>query len=386
MTLSENYCSEYRFPRLPAGVCVVSIKKLDVHQRLLGWGEFFRTLSARVMPRIASVGDSKPVVGGQKQREAKGSPTQVSLAELIALQQQVFGLKLASVGAAKAAMAGAHGSRFRGRGMDYQESRAYQAGDDVRHMDWRVTARAGRPHVKVYEEERERPVVILLDMGFSMFFGTQGSFKSVQAARVAAFLAWAAVGQGDKIGALIFNRKHVELQPRGGTRAALHVMKALVESTDPAIGMQHEKNSPDALTEALKRLRRVARPGSLIFVLSDFYALDDHATKQLARLRLHNDVVAIQFSDVLEREPPPVGRYLVSDGQRAEVLNTQSLAALKQYRSWANKQQASLKSALRKSRIPLLQVKTTDDVVSVVRSWFSAASPVRGAAVVKEPN
>ena len=194
--------------------------------------------------------------------------------------------------------------------MDYQESRAYQPGDDVRSMDWRVTARAGYPYVKMYEEERERPVMLLVDLNPGMFFATQGAFKSVMAARIAALIAWAGVANGDRIGGLIFNGKHQELQPRGGSKGALQLLRLLIRSTDPVHGMQaslDHADSPDStgLHTALNRCRRVTKPGSLIFILSDFYHINEDIKAQLLRLRQHNDVVAIQIVDPLEQSPPP---------------------------------------------------------------------------------
>lgn len=124
---------------------------------------------------------------------AMDSSAKVDARDLIGLRHEARALSLGSRRPVASALAGPHDSRFRGRGMDYRESRHYQPGDDIRNMDWRVTARAGRPHTKVYQAERERPVVVLADFGATLFFGTRGTFKSVAAARTAALIAWAAV-------------------------------------------------------------------------------------------------------------------------------------------------------------------------------------------------
>lgn len=314
---------------------------------------------------------------------AGNSPLTVSLDELLQLRVSVKGVKLKAINAARAPLAGGHVSRFRGRGMDYQESRNYQPGDDVRNMDWRVTARVGKPHVKVYEEERERPVILLVDAGPSMFFATQGRLKSVQAARAAAFLAWATVAQGDRVGGLLFNGHHVEIQPRRGNRAALHMCKALVEETEPEKGLTGEAK-PDSLATALKRLRRVARPGSLVFVLSDFYTLDDEAIKQLRRLQLHNDVVGIQFSDELERHMPPPGRYLITDGRETAPLQLFSPAAQQLYQQWIDQHQNELHKTFRRNGIPLLELSTGDDVPTALRGWFGANRVLPRSSLLNE--
>jgi len=152
---------------------------------------------------------------------AQGNPAiQATLGELIALRRELRGNPLRPRRAVRGLLAGAHHSRFRGRGMDYLESRLYQPGDDIRNLDWRVTARSGKAHTKLYQEERERPVVVLVDLGPGMFFATRGRFKSVIAARAASFLGWSAVAHGDRIGALLFNGEHRELKPRGGDKGS----------------------------------------------------------------------------------------------------------------------------------------------------------------------
>ncbi|MDX1654777.1 MAG: DUF58 domain-containing protein, partial [Candidatus Competibacteraceae bacterium] len=161
---------------------------------------------------------------------------------------------------ALSASAGLHASRFRGRGIDFQESRNYQPGDDIRNMDWRVTARTGRPHTKLYREERERPVILLIDTGPTLFFGTRVAFKSVIAARAAALIGWAAVAAGDRVGASFFGAgPHGELRPLGGRRGALGLIRILADRLQP--GDRPEPLPGDGLGAALGRVRRVARPG-----------------------------------------------------------------------------------------------------------------------------
>ena len=158
----------------------------------------------------------------------------VSSDELVQCRLQARELRLDSRRPARSAITGGHTSRFRGRGMDYLESRAYQPGDDIRSMDWRVTARTDSAHVKLYQEERERPVVVMIDLGPGMFFATRGAFKSVIAARAAALIGWAAIQNGDRIGAFLFNGGHHELRPLGGQRGVMRLIRQLVAATDPA--------------------------------------------------------------------------------------------------------------------------------------------------------
>lgn len=301
------------------------------------------------------------------------SATQVTLPELIGLQRYARSLDLTRKQPARAQLAGNHYSRFRGRGMDYQESRSYQPGDDIRNMDWRVTARAGRPHTKLFQEERERPVVVFLDLNPSLFFASQGALKSVVAARAAALLGWTAAKQGDRIGALLFNGGHHELKPRNGHRGALHLMHALVEQTDPLKGLAAQPH-PGGLNEALKRLRRIVRPGSLVFLLSDFYGLDEASDDHLLRLRRHNDLAAIQVVDPLELAPPPPGRYGVTDGRHHGILDTRSGKGRAQYRDYFQKHHRLLNEMMRKRSIPLLQLSTTDNVCTAMQLHFGRST------------
>jgi uncharacterized protein (DUF58 family) len=297
--------------------------------------------------------------------------TWVTCEDLIALQRHAGKISLRHAGPARARLAGDHLSRFRGRGMDYQESRIYQAGDDIRSMDWRVTARTGAPHTKVYQEERERPVVLFLDLNPGMFFGSRGMLKSVVAARAAALIAWAAADRGDRIGAMLFNGSHCDLQPRGGKHGVLRLIRRVVERTDPRTGVDAPVH-PDGLNAALGRLRRVSRPGSLIVLLGDYYGIDDDSGKHLLRLRQHSDVVAVQIVDPLEEAPPVAARYGVTAGGREGILDTRSAAARRAYQDYFSRHHEAVAAIMRRHAIPLLRLSTAEDMVAALRRCFAA--------------
>lgn len=303
--------------------------------------------------------------------------TRPGLDELIALRRQAGKLDLGRRQPACAQLAGGHASRFRGRGMDYQESRSYQPGDDIRSMDWRVTARTGRPHTKLYREERERPVVLCVDLNPGMFFASRGALKSVVAARAASLIAWAAAAHGDRIGALLFNGDHRELSPRGGKHGVLRLIRQLVAQSDPLQNLRHPPH-PEGLNTALARLRRVSRPGSLIFLISDFYGIDEETGRHLTLLRRHNDVVAIQVLDALELTPPPPARYTVSDGRHTGIIDTRSASARQAYNEFFSQHHQQVRELMHGHAIPLLQLSTDDDVAAVLRRRFSA-TPTRPA-------
>lgn len=253
------------------------------------------------------------------------SLVRVSTKSLIELRKKAESIPLNAY-KIMAPQSGTYLSPFKGRGMEFEESRIYQPGDDVRNMDWRVTARTGTAHTKVFQEERERTVLMWVDYRRPMFFATQGAFKSVLAAKAAALLSWSAAQHGDRLGGLIFSEQHhQELRPQRGDKAVLHFLKSL--SGHPAweqkTGSFHLNggNSKSA-GQSLIRLRRVARPGSLIILFSDFRNLGPQEESHLIQLSRHNDVIMLFIYDPLEEHLPPAGMYQVSDGTNSMVINT----------------------------------------------------------------
>ena len=319
----------------------------------------------------------KSVVGGATGSELPMSDavlntaTHVTVSDLIELQRHASKIDLMHARSARARLAGHHLSRFRGRGMDYLESRAYQTGDDVRSMDWRVTARTGKPHVKVYQEERERPVVLFLDLNPGMFFGSRGMLKSVVAARAAALIAWAAAAHGDRVGALLFNGGYCDLQPRGGKHGVLRLIRQVVEHIDPRTGLDAQPGA-GGLNAALSRLRRVSLPGSLIILLGDYYGIDDDSAKRLLHLRRHSDVAAIQIVDPLEEAPPAPARYGVEAGGALGVLDVRSTATRRAYEDHFRRHHQTVAEIMRACAVPLLRLSTGDDVVAALRRHFAA--------------
>ncbi len=292
----------------------------------------------------------------------------VSLNHLIKLRGQSRGLGMGAGKRVATVLAGNYISSFRGRGMDFDEVRAYQPGDDIRSMDWRVTARTGRAHTKLYREERERPVFFLVDHSPEMHFGTRSAFKSVIAAEIAALLAWAAGDSGDRIGGIVFNGDgHIELRPSGGQRGVLRLLKAVIDAP------RASHTDPASLTHALARLRHVVRPGSQIVVLSDFRHLDADGERHLSYLSKHNDLLAVFIFDALERELPPPGRYNVSDGHDIFAIDTRGAKQRRHYRQQFDQRRQSIDTLFRKHGVKLFDMATDDDVVAVLRRVLGVA-------------
>ncbi|AZZ91325.1 DUF58 domain-containing protein [Hahella sp. KA22] len=234
--------------------------------------------------------------------------------------------------------AGAHLSRFRGRGMDFAEYRPYQEGDDPRSIDWKVTARRSRPFTKVFHEEVERPILILVDQSISLFFGSRRAFKSVLAAEIASLLAWAGLAQGDRIGGLVFSHLgHQALKPSRHPRQALRILEC-VNSFNQALSLQ-QSETRFSFNDALLELRRIARPGSQCFIISDWRQFDATSKNLLFDLRRHSQVLPFQVFDPLEQTLPP-GNFRITDGSSHLDLDTRnerlSLRLKNEYEQWQN--------------------------------------------------
>ncbi len=244
---------------------------------------------------------------------------QVSIEDLVALRGQLAGLSLRQLRRRLSFRAGARETRVRGRGMEYEESRAYAPGDDVRTMDWRVMARTGEAHTKVFAEEKERRFLLAIDLSPTLFFGTRHALKSHAAAQAAAHVGWLANRTGARIGGLIVTAdSHHEVRP-GKTRAGLmgvfhHLVESVNRAPDPA-------GRPSRLNFLLRELQRVVKPGSIITLISDFIGLDEQSPEHVSALVRHNDINLFWIHDRTEVEAWPAGAYPVLIGvERHELL------------------------------------------------------------------
>ncbi|WMP17889.1 DUF58 domain-containing protein [Thiothrix lacustris] len=280
-----------------------------------------------------------------------------SLQALLSLQGQVRTLRLAKKHI-RSRHAGLHRSVHKGRGMDFAESRMYQPGDDIRSIDWRVTARSGRVHTKVFEEEREKPVLLWVDLRPSMFFATRGRFKSVVAADVASLLLWKTLDDGDRIGGLLQNGEHVEFKPSRSRSAALHFLRELSDMTR---GKPVVERSRSDLQASWTRLRRVTQPGSQVFVLSDFRQANPAALRQLAMIAEHSQLTLVAIHDPFEEKLPATsGSLRLTDGKRNLLLNLGLRLWRDRYAKRVEQTAKTLQDFSRSHRIPLVQLSTAD--------------------------
>ncbi|MDD9824685.1 MAG: DUF58 domain-containing protein [Gammaproteobacteria bacterium] len=302
-------------------------------------------------------------------RRRGADPARVSLSELLALGRPAASLALGGRQLPGAAPPGGFVSPLRGRGMEFEESRPYSPGDDVRHLDWRATARSGRAHTKIFRQERERPVFVWLDLRAAMRFATCGAYKAVLACRMAALLMWVALRHGDRLGAVVFaDDGHREFRPRRGRLAVLHLLRYLAGHPIWRGGRRYTAVVPEAASDALERLSRVVRPGSLLFLLSDFRGLDEGAARScLASLSGHCEIFLVFFFDRLECELPPPGRYRISDGRQRMALHVAGEAMAADHRRRFAARRKRLQDLAYRYRLRLLECRTDADPLIVLQ-------------------
>ncbi len=241
----------------------------------------------------------------------------VSVAELMRLRGEALRLRLPESNRAAGPLPDLYNSLHRGRGLEFEEVRGYQPGDDIRTVDWRVSARTGRLHTKVFLEEREHALLVAVDAGPTMRFGTRTAFKWVAAARAAAVLGWLAVANGDRVGGMVIGETTIrDRRPESGMAglAPLFKLFAALPAAPPG-------GTPTELAPALARLAHIARQGAVVAVFSDFAGWNREAETALAALAARNDVAAVLVHDPLERAMPPPGRYVFADGERALAVD-----------------------------------------------------------------
>ncbi len=253
--------------------------------------------------------------------QTSGRGIRATLTDLIGLRFEASRMELPRNIRATHPISGQLRSKIQGRGVDFSEVRLYQPGDDVRSIDWRVTARTNQPHTKLFQEEKERPVLVLIDQGASLFFGSKVRFKSVAAARLGLSIAWSALAEGDRVGGIVFNGKsHEEVRPRRSRTSVLHL-------ANRTVGYNHQlareqEADPSLLADALLAAYRVSRHGSLVFIISDFRSLTEEAETYLAQLGRFNLVYGVHVFDELERNLPKPGQYSMTDGETFIKVDT----------------------------------------------------------------
>lgn len=300
------------------------------------------------------------------------------LGDLLRLRFAARDLTLFAQRPARSLLTGGVRTRIRGRGIDFEEVRLYQPGDDVRTIDWRVTARTQVPHTKIFREERERPVFVVADQRSPMFFGSRHCFKSVLGAHLSAVLTWAALNQSDRIGGLVFgDRNQRDVRARRSKHAALDLLHQLHDYNHRLTGPSAASDSI-AMETILADTRRIAKPGSAVFIVSDFHDFNERCEQQLFELARHSDVTLMHLYDPLERELSSNRSLPVSDGEQRVQLPAQDRQFQAAYRSHFERHLHYVTGCCQRLALPLLSYSTSDDIHALVRERFAAGG--RGRA------
>jgi len=267
---------------------------------------------------------------------------------------------------------GQHQSRQKGRGMNFSEVRKYQAGDDIRAIDWRVTARTGKPHTKLFTEEREKPVMLYLDFSRSMRFGSRYLLKSVQMAHMASLISWLAVGQQDRVGAVLDSGQQLhDIRPGARNRGPLQLLSKLTEQHNQALTSHSHTASSEPeqpLSRGIYTLNRLCPKGSDIIICSDFTRLDTEQDKALvAKLRQHNQIQFIHFYDPLERGDTSYrGTEKIAGKRTTRWLNFSSKTTRSQLENAFMQQQDKLSSLCQSLAIPLYTISSAEPLIKQI--------------------
>ena len=311
--------------------------------------------------------------------------TQVELEHLIQLRYQSVHLSLGSQRKAYSSLSGNYSSPFKGRGLNFDEVRPYQPGDDIRNIDWNVTARTNKVHTKIFKEERERPVFIIVDLSSSMYFGSRHCLKSVTAAKAAALFAWAGADNSNRIGGLVFNdTNHMEIRPKGGHQGVLRFLKLLADfhnnkghNNPPS----DNSNSSQLNIELLfARIQKVINTGSIVLLASDFININEEKLKHIRYIARHNDLLMTHIYDPLETELPPPGQYGISNGEQYQLLDTHNQSLRKSFQELFEKKVEEIEQFCLLNQIHLISLATNDNVADKFLATLGKDSSVRRIA------
>lgn len=261
---------------------------------------------------------------------------------------------------------GQHASRIKGRGLNFEELRHYSIGDDVRTIDWKVTARTGEPYVRVYTEERDHSVILIVDQRMTMFFGSQHNMKSVTAAEAAAIAAQAVLAKGDRVGGIIFNDTEMtELRPNASARAFSLFLSTLAK-VNCSLNAKGPSQDGVSINRPLRAAARLAKSNGQILIFSDFDGLNDETFKLLRTLAQKNDVVLFNVSDPLSKQLPENLELVVTDGEIQGLLNTNEASTRKKLSDFTTGRLARLVEFSSKYGLPLLPLSSAEDTLSQV--------------------
>lgn len=306
---------------------------------------------------------------------SKGAYTDLN--SLIRLKYQGQGFSFLPRQPIHSLLAGQKASRLRGRGLNFEEIRTYLPGDDIRNIDWKVTARMRKPHTRVYTEERDRPALLIVDQRVNMFFGSQRAMKSVTAAEATALAAWRVVGAGDRVGAIVFNDTETQvIRPRRSNKTVMQILEAVVRQNNSLSTSPDNISHPDRLNEILKQTSQLAKHDYLVCVISDFDGANEDTRSLMTRLAQHNDVLAGFVFDTLETEIPELGPVVVGDGSLQVEVDSNDTTLRQLYADTHADRLATARKFLLQRQIPIIPLDAGLPVAEQLRKLLGSRPKV----------
>ncbi|MEN7530713.1 DUF58 domain-containing protein [Cupriavidus sp. 2SB] len=292
----------------------------------------------------------------------------VDVAALAALEAAARDFHFQSRQPGHSVLAGRHASKVRGRGLSFEELRLYLPGDDIRSMDWRVTARTGQPHVRVYTEEKDRPVLLVVDQRINMFFGSRRAMKSVSAAEAAALAAWRVLAEGDRVGGIVFGDEGAEVfVPRRSRDAVQQLLGGIARFNQLLRADARAGRSAAQLNAALERAVSMARHDWLIIVISDFDGHDARTRDLMLQMAAHNDLLTILIHDPFLSELPASGQLVVSDGELQVELGFGHAATRRSIAGFVDEHARALLDWHHAIGVPLLPLSAAEETALQLR-------------------
>lgn len=276
-------------------------------------------------------------------------------------------------------LSGRHASRLRGRGLNFEEIRAYVPGDDLRHLDWKASLRVGRALVRSYTEERDRPALLVIDQRISMFYGTRRAMKSVVAAEIAALCAWMAFQMGDRTGAVMFDDQHIQsVRPRRSRSHVEMLLGTLARSNQALRADDPVRGNPRQLDAALRAALHLATHDYLVLVVSDFLGADEETLQLVRELAVHNDVIGALVFDPSARAIPDRGKIVVTEGELQLELDFDRKTVREPLSRMFDTRLEETVSLLQRCGVPLLAVDTEQPTVMQVAHLLGHFAQRRG--------
>jgi uncharacterized protein (DUF58 family) len=297
----------------------------------------------------------------------------VDLSRLTALQYMARDFSFLPTQPVHSILNGRYASRMRGRGLNFEEIRQYHPGDDVRSIDWKVTARMRQPHCRVYTEERDRPVLMLVDQRIEMFFGTQLYMKSVIAAEAAALSAWRVQADGDRIGALVFDDRQMdEIRPRRSRESVMHILNSIIRFNQAMRADADVEPNGEMLNEALRSALRLASHDYLVVIISDFFGADEETKRMLKQLVAHNDVLGVLVYDPSATNLPGNDDLVITDGRLQAQLSLGKESIRRNVESFTSGRISSLLAWREEIGVSMLPLSTGEEVTPQVQKLLGA--------------